>query len=121
MKMLLTLSKWWQVINKYEDMNFFPYALSIYFVPTEEKFSWLDGRTEFPVAVAYANGFGRVVVTGPTGLEISGLWGFMMFCDLGSEFEKFIGILLVGKDGGIALDEEAGKPSRDAIIRARSW
>lgn len=56
-----------------------------------------------------------------TGLEISGLWGFMMICGLGSEFAKFIGILLVGTDGGTPLDEEAGKPRRDAIIIARSW
>ena len=99
----------------------FPYVLNIYFVPTEESFSWLDGRTEFPAAVEDTNGFWRVVATVPAGLEISGLGGFIIICGLGSEFAIFVGILLVVIDGGTPLDEEGGIPSRDAIIKARSW
>jgi hypothetical protein len=45
----------------------------------------------------------------------------MLNCGLWSEFAKFIGILLVGMDGGTPLDEEAGTPRRDEIIIARSW
>lgn len=45
----------------------------------------------------------------------------MTICGLRREFAEFIGILLVGMDGGTPLDEEAGTPRRDAIIIARSW
>ncbi len=45
----------------------------------------------------------------------------MLIGGLATAFAKFVAILLVGNDGGIALDEEAGKPSRAAIICARSW
>ena len=68
-----------------------------------------------------ANGFERVVKTEPIGLEIGGLWGNMVIGGLGTEFAKFIGIRLFGNDVGTPLDEEAGKPRRDAIINARSW
>lgn len=58
----------------------------------------------------------------PIGLEIGGLWEIMLIGGLGTELAKFVAILLAGNDGcGIALDEEAGKPSRAAIICARSW
>jgi len=103
-----------------KTITFLADVLNLYFVPTEESFSWLDGRTEFPAAVEDANGFCRVVATVPAGLEISGLCGLIIICGLGSEFAIFVGILLVDTVAGTPLDEEAGIPSRDAIIRARS-
>ena len=36
-------------------------------------------------------------------------------------FAKFMGILFVGNVGAPPRDDEAGKPSRAAIICARSW
>lgn len=44
----------------------------------------------------------------------------MLIGGLATEFAKFVAILLVGNDDGIVLDEEAGKPSRAAIICALS-
>lgn len=56
------------------------------------------------------------------GLDIGGLWAVMLIGGLATAFAKLVAILLVGNDGGIApLDEEVGKPSRAAIICARSW
>ena len=92
------------------------------FVPTEESLSQLDGRIELPAIELDVNGFGGVGATVPMGLDIGGLWAVMLIGGLATAFAKFVAILLVGNDGGIApLDEEAGKPSRAAIICARSW
>ena len=55
------------------------------------------------------------------GLDIGGLWDVMLIGGLGTEFAMFMAILLVGKDGGIPLDEEGGIPSLDAMICALSW
>jgi hypothetical protein len=97
------------------------YILKVYFVPTEERLSWPGGRTELPAAVLDANGFEGLEVTVPMGLKIGGLWEVILIGNLPTEFAKFVAILLVGREGGIALDEEAGAPSRAAIICARSW
>lgn len=97
------------------------YVLKVYFVPTEERLSWLGGRTELPAAVLDANGFEGLEVTVPMGLKIGGLREVILIGILPTEFAKFVAILLVGNEGGIALDEEAGAPSRAAIICARSW
>lgn len=40
---------------------------------------------------------------------------------LGTEVGKLIPGLLIGNDGAVGLDEEPAKPSRAAIICARSW
>ena len=97
------------------------HVFKVYFVPIEGSLSWLDGRIEIPATVLDVNGFGGVGATVPMGLWIGGLWAVMLIGGLATAFAKFVAILLVGNDGGIALDEEAGKPSRAAIICARSW
>lgn len=98
----------------------FYHVLKVYFVPTEESLSWLDGRMEVPGIVLDVKGFEGVRATVPMGLIIGGLWEVILIGGLATEFAKFVAILLVD-DGGIALDEDAGKPSRAAIICARSW
>lgn len=55
------------------------------------------------------------------GLDIDGLWDIRPIGGFGTELAKFVAILLVANDGGIALDDEAGMPSRAAIICALSW
>lgn len=66
------------------------------------------------------NGTEGLGTAGPMGLDIGGLWEVMLIGGLGTEFAMFVAILL-GKDGGIALDEEGGTPSLAAMICARSW
>lgn len=92
----------------------------IYFVPIEERLSWLDGRIGPPAKVADENWFKGVGATAPMGLDMGGLWEVIIRGGLGTEFAIFMAILLVGIADGIPLDEEPGKPSRAAIICARS-
>ena len=74
-----------------------------------------------PATVADTNGLEGVGTIGPMGLDIGGLVAVMLIGGLATEFAKFVAILFAVFDGGIALDDEAGKPSRAAIICARSW
>lgn len=52
----------------------------------------------------------------PTGPDVGGLWEVMPIGGLGTEFAKFMAILLAGNDGAMTRDDVAGKPSRAAII-----
>lgn len=95
----------------------------IYLVPTEESVSWFVGRNELPeiaVLVVVYWGLGLVAAI-PGGPEVSGLWGVMPIGGLGAEFGKFMAILFAGNVGATPRDDEAGMPSRAAIICARSW
>lgn len=71
--------------------------------------------------VVDGNGTEGLGTAGPMGLDIGGLWEVMLVGGLGSEFAKFMAILLVAEFGGIALDEEGGIPSLAAMICALSW
>lgn len=91
-----------------------------YFVPTDESLSWLGGRIELPATVLDTSVFneeGAIIM----GLDIGGLWEVMPIGGLGTEVGKLIPGLLIGNDGAVGLDEEPAKPSRAAIICARSW
>lgn len=83
--------------------------------------SWLGGRIELADTVVEGSGTEGLGTAGPMGLDIGGLWEIVPNGGLGTAFAMFMGILLVGKDGGIALDEEEGMPSLAAMICARSW
>lgn len=90
-------------------------------VPTEERLSWLPGRIELPATVLDTYGLEGVGVIEPMGLDNGGLGAFMLIGGLATEFAKFVATLFAAFGGGIALEEEAGKPSRAAIICVRSW
>ncbi|PPR98449.1 hypothetical protein GOBAR_AA22224 [Gossypium barbadense] len=92
-----------------------------YLVPTEERSSWLPGRTELPATVVDTYGLEGVGVIEPMGLDNGGLGTLMLIGGLATEFAKFVAILFAAFGGGIAIEEEAGKPSRAAIICVRSW
>ena len=82
--------------------------------------SWLAGRIELPATVVDTNGLDGIGAIGPMGLDIGGLGAVMLIGGLATEFAKFVATLFAVLDGGIALEEEAGKPSRAAIICCRS-
>lgn len=67
------------------------------------------------------NWFKGVGGTAPMGLDMGGLCEVIISGGLGTAFVAFVAILFVGIADGIPLDEEPGKPSRAAIICARSW
>lgn len=83
--------------------------------------SWPEGRIELPAVVVGTNELDGVEANVPMGLAIGGLWEVMLIGGLGIEFTKLVATLLVGDVGGIPLDEDAGNPSRAAMICARSW
>lgn len=103
-----------------EDCNSVQWTHDPEFGPTEERVSWLWSWVELPETVPGKDEIAEGVFEALTILLACGFWEAIVGGSFDTVFTWFAAVLLIGI-GGIGRDDGVGKPSRAAIIWARSW